>query len=91
MRVKILNALSQGLPIVTTTMGCEGIAVQPDRDVLIADTPDEFARATLRLLGDRALADELGRHGRELIRSAYDYRAACRPLDEVYAPSPRTV
>lgn len=87
MRVKILNALSQGLPIVTTALGCEGIAVEPGKHVLVADTPEEFAQATLRLLEDKALATELGRNGRQLIQSTYDYRAACRPLDAVYQGS----
>jgi len=84
MRVKILNALAQGLPMVSTTIGCEGIAVQDGRHLLIADTPEEFARATLRLLDDKSLADELGRNGRQLVQSTYDYRAACRPLESVY-------
>lgn len=84
MRVKILNALAQGMPLVTTTLGCEGIAVTHGKDVLIADTPEAFAEAVLRLLDDRELAQELGRCGRELIRTTYDYRAACRPIDELY-------
>jgi glycosyltransferase involved in cell wall biosynthesis len=84
MRVKILEALARGLPLVTTSLGCEGIAVQNGQHVLIADTPEEFARATLRLLNDRALADELGRNGRTLIEEIYDYRAACRPLEALY-------
>ncbi len=84
MRVKILNAMAQGLPIVSTTIGCEGIAVEAFRHLLIADTPEDFARATLRLLEDQHLADELGRNGRQLIQSTYDYRMACRPLEDVY-------
>jgi len=84
MRVKILNALAQGMPLVTTTLGCEGIGVTHGKDVLIADTPQEFAQAVLRLLDDRELAAELGRRGRELIRHTYDYRAACRPIDDLY-------
>lgn len=84
MRVKILEALARGLPLVTTTLGCEGIAVEHGRHVLIADTPEAFARETLRLLNDRALADELGRQGRRLIEAVYDYRAACQPLDALY-------
>jgi glycosyltransferase involved in cell wall biosynthesis len=89
MRVKILEALSRGLPLVTTTLGCEGIAVEHGKHVLIADTPEDFAQATLRLLADRALADELGRNGRQLIETTYDYRAACRPLDQLYQPESR--
>jgi polysaccharide biosynthesis protein PslH len=84
MRVKILNALAQGLPIVTTTLGCEGIAVEPGRHLLVADTPEAFAQATLGLLEDKKLANELGDNGRHLIQSTYDYRAACRPLEALY-------
>jgi glycosyltransferase involved in cell wall biosynthesis len=84
MRVKILEALARGLPLVTTTLGCEGIAVEHGRHVLIADTPEDFARETLRVLHDHALADALGRNGRRLIEDVYDYRAACRPLDNLY-------
>jgi len=84
MRVKILNALAQGLPIVSTTLGCEGIAVEPGRHLLVADTPEAFAQATLGLLEDKRLANELGYNGRHLIQSTYDYRAVCRPLEALY-------
>ena len=84
MRVKILNAMAQALPIVTTTLGCEGIAVKNGTHVLIADSPADFANAVLRVLDDRALADALGRNGRALVDSVYDYRAACRPLEGLY-------
>ena len=84
MRVKILNAMAQGLPIVTTTLGCEGIAVEHGRHLLIADTPEHFAQATLSLLRDNKLANELGHNGRQLIQSTYDYRAACLPIEQLY-------
>ncbi len=84
MRVKILNAMAQALPIVTTTLGCEGIAVKHGEHVLIADTPAAFADAVLRVLSDRALGDALGCAGRRLIDMTYDYRAACQPLEEAY-------
>lgn len=85
MRVKILEALAQGIPMVSTSLGCEGIAVTPGKDILVADTPEEFARATLRLLDDRAIADLLAANGRKLIEEEYDYRKACQPIDKVYA------
>ena len=84
MRVKILNALAQGLPIVSTTLGCEGIAVEPGRHLLIADTPESFAQATILLLEDKRLANELGYNGRQLVQSTYDFRVACDPLDVLY-------
>lgn len=83
-RVKILNGMSQGLPIVTTTIGCEGIAIEHGRHALIADTPEAFADAIVQVLGNRTLADELGRNGRQLAESKYDYRAACKPMERVY-------
>lgn len=84
MRVKILEALSRGLPVVTTALGCEGIAVEHGEHVLVADTPAEFAQAVLSVLGDPALSAALARNGRRLIETTYDYRAACRPLNAAY-------
>ncbi len=85
MRVKILNALAQGIPIVSTTLGCEGIEVVPGESILVADEPADFADAVLRLLDDAELAAELAADGRRLAEKKYDYRHACAPLDEVYA------
>ena len=84
MRVKILNAMAQGIPVVTTSLGCEGIRVESGRHLLIADTPQEFARATLRLLEDHRLANELGQNARQLIRRKYDLRVAFNLLNNVY-------
>jgi glycosyltransferase involved in cell wall biosynthesis len=84
MRVKILNALAQGLPIVSTSLGCEGIAVTHDQSILIADSPPDFAEAVLRVLADPELAIQLGDNGRCLMEQQYDYRRACLPLEIVY-------
>jgi len=87
MRVKILNALAQGMPIVSTTLGAEGIAVTPGEDILLADTPGDFAQCVLRLLDEPGLAASLGAAGRCLVKQRYDYRVACRALDAVYTGS----
>jgi len=84
MRVKILNNMSMCLPIVSTTIGSEGIAVEHEKHLLIADTSADYAAAVLRLLDDRALARRLGENGRALVLERYDYRAACRVLEDVY-------
>jgi polysaccharide biosynthesis protein PslH len=89
MRVKILTALAQGLPVVATSIGCEGLEVETERHVLIADSAGGFAAATLRVLGDRALAEALGRSGRALIETTYDYRVAYQSLDRIYPPAKR--
>ncbi|MEO8611085.1 MAG: glycosyltransferase family 4 protein [Chloroflexota bacterium] len=84
MRVKILNALSQGIPMVSTTVGCEGIAVKDGEDILIADDSQGFADATVRLLNDSLLNAKITENGRKTAEQSYDYRQACKPLDEVY-------
>jgi glycosyltransferase involved in cell wall biosynthesis len=84
MRVKILNALAQGVPIVSTRVGCEGIAVTAGVDALIADDARAFADAVLRLLGDPELGERLARNGRRLVEDRYDLRHAQQSLDAVY-------
>lgn len=85
MRVKILNALSQGIPMVSTTVGCEGIRVTDGQDILVADDPAAFAEATVRLLTDAELNKQITQAGRQTAEQRYDYRQACRPLDDIYA------
>lgn len=84
MRVKILHALARGVPVVTTSLGCEGIAVEDATHVLIADTAAAFADAVLRLLDDRELASRIARNGRRLIEERYDYRAVYPQVDALY-------
>ncbi len=85
MRVKILDALTRGIPIVSTSFGCEGIAVTHGQDILIADRADDFATAVLRVIQDRELAHNLAANGRRLVEEVYDWRVVYRTLDEVYA------
>ena len=85
MRVKILNALAEGIPIVSTTLGHEGIEVTPGRDILVGDTPEEFAAQVLRVLDDPELGRSLAANGRRLVVEKYDFHHACCPLDDVYA------
>ncbi len=86
MRVKIVEALQWGVPIVTTRIGCEGIAVSDGHDVLIADDPQTFAQSAIRLLRDRAFADRLSANGRQLVAQKYDWRSAYAALDPIYSP-----
>lgn len=91
MRVKILNALSQGIPMVSTTLGCEGINVTNNKDILIADDAESFAAATVRLLLEAELNKQLTYEGRQTAINHYDYRQACRPLDEIYTSKVKQV
>ena len=79
-RLKVLEALAMGKAVVTTSIGCEGLAVEHERHVLIADDPVEFATAVLRLLADRDEAAGLGRRGRELVERLYGWDAVAARL-----------
>ncbi len=80
-RLKILEALAHGLPVVTTSLGCEGLDVQDGRDLLVADGAAAFASAIDRVLGDDELARGLSAHGRETVRRRYDWRTIGGVLD----------
>jgi glycosyltransferase involved in cell wall biosynthesis len=84
MRVKILDAWARGIPIVSTSIGCEGIEVQHGENILIADTPQTFAQAVVAVIRDRELAQRLAENGRRLVEERYDWRVVYRNLDEVY-------
>lgn len=74
-RIKLLEAAAHRRPVVTTTIGAEGIDVTNGRDCLIADNATDFAAACVRLANDPALAARLGRHGEDLVRSRYTLSA----------------
>ena len=71
-RIKILEALACGLPLVTTALAAEGIDLRQDQRALFAERPAEFAAAIVRLLDDAALRARLGAAGRALIERDYD-------------------
>ena len=83
-RVKILNAMAMSLPIVSTSIGAEGLAVTPGEHMLIADTPATFANAVTRVLSNRDLAQRLGRAGRELAVERYSWDIVGQTLLKVY-------
>ncbi len=72
-RLKILDALAAGLPVVSTTVGAEGLALVHDRDLLLADEPDAFAAAVLALLDDPARAHALAQQGQDVVRRLYSW------------------
>jgi glycosyltransferase involved in cell wall biosynthesis len=83
-RVKILDALAMGKAIIATTMACEGIDVTPDRNVLIANTPEEFVEQVQRLHCNDTLRESLGREARSLAVDYYSWPVIGRTLSSVY-------
>ena len=70
-RFKILEAGACGVPVVSTTLGAEGLPVRDGVELLLADSAEDFARAIVRVLEDRALARRLGEGCRAMVRARY--------------------
>lgn len=83
-RIKVLDALAQGKPLIATTIGCEGLEVVPDRDVLIGDTPQAFADQIARVFEDAALRARLSTQGRLLVERVYAWEILGRKLTALY-------
>jgi glycosyltransferase involved in cell wall biosynthesis len=84
MRVKILDAWQWGLPIVSTTIGAEGMNVTHGENILLADTAEAFARATLTVLGDPDLAQRLRTNGRRHVLAHYNWQTVYPRIDPLY-------
>jgi polysaccharide biosynthesis protein PslH len=83
-RLKILDAFAMGRPVVSTSIGCEGLRVAHERELLIADDADAFARETVRVIRDTQLAARLGAAGRECVVRDYQWAGAAQLMDRAY-------
>jgi glycosyltransferase involved in cell wall biosynthesis len=73
-RIKILEALAHGVPVVSTSLGAEGLGTVNGKHLLVADTPEEFAKSCMLLLRDHRLRSKLIGHGQRLVRESFDWR-----------------
>ena len=82
-RLKILEYLSCGIPVVSTSVGAEGLHVTDGQSIFIADDPQEFAAQITHLLKDPALSLAAGAAGREVAKS-YDWKKIAEKLQADY-------
>jgi glycosyltransferase involved in cell wall biosynthesis len=83
-RLKLLEAMAMGKPVVSTSIGAEGTAVTPGQNIMLADEPGSFAQATVALLKKAALRKHLAVEGRKLVEEKYDWRAITQKLEQTY-------
>jgi glycosyltransferase involved in cell wall biosynthesis len=81
---KILEAMSCGLPVVTTSIGNEGIDATPGTHLLVADNADDFAAQIRKLLENTAYREKLGRAAREFICRRFSWSAQAEKLEQAY-------
>ena len=80
---KILEAINYGVPVVTTSIGAEGIGVVHGENILIADSAVEFCEAVVKLHRDKELWGELRDKGREYVETSFSQKAFQARVDQV--------
>lgn len=83
-RLKILEAMAAGVPVVSTTVGCEGIEASAGVNVLLADESASFAAAMLKVMGDPVLQQRLSAAAREFVEESYDWGVIAEGHDALY-------
>lgn len=84
-RLKILEAMALGTPVVSTSKGIEGLGLVAGGDVLVGDTPQEFAAQVLTLLHNPALAQQIAQQARTTLYERYDWNQIGLRLDDLLA------
>ena len=82
-RLKIYEAMAMELPIVSTTVGAEGLNLVDGRELMIADTPNDFAAGVVKLLSDDEYASALGQRASELVRAKFGWSNAAQRFAEI--------
>ncbi|MBI2428666.1 MAG: glycosyltransferase [Ignavibacteriales bacterium] len=83
-RLKILEAMSMKIPIVTTSIGCEGIEVKDNETAFVRDEPVDFAHAVVNLLRDEQTAARLIKNSYDKVRATYDWSIIGEQADYYY-------
>jgi len=83
-RLKILEAMAMEKPVISTSVGAEGIEITPGKDIVIADDPMDFAKGVLYILKNPGAGVKLGENGRKLVKEKYDWKIIGNRLSMVY-------
>lgn len=83
-RLKILGAMSAGVPVVTTPVGAQGIEARNGEEILIGRTPQELADLTVKLISDKKLFKKIIVNAKKLIKEKYDWQVISRDLENIY-------
>jgi len=86
-RLKVLDALAMGIPLVATKMACEGIPVQDGKHVLFAENPKEFTDNIIKIFSFNALREKLRKNSRKLIEDFFDFEQIGKKLNKCYHKS----
>ena len=83
-KIKVLTSLASGVPVVSTTIGAEGIEIKDGDEIILANKPADFAKAVVSVLKSRDLAESFSKAGLDFIKKNYNEEKAKAVLDNVY-------
>ena len=83
-RGKLLEAWAMEKPVVSTSIGCEGVQAVDDKNILLADNSENFSFNIKRLLNDKKLRERLGRAGRDTVMQNYQWSDLIKKIERVY-------
>ena len=87
-RLKIYESMAAGVPVVSTSIGAEGLDVLSGGNILLGDTPQAFAAGCLELLGDPARRRDLASAGHDLVASRYSWEQVARRFEQLLPGAP---
>jgi glycosyltransferase involved in cell wall biosynthesis len=82
-RLKIYEAMSMGKAVVSTTVGAEGLPLDPETEIILADTPTTFANAVVRLLQHPNVATQLGMNAAAKVRTQFGWANVARRFSDI--------
>lgn len=83
-RLKIIESMAMGTPVISTSIGCEGLDVKNNCNILIANEPIEFAYKIIDLLSSSKLWNRISKEGRALVEKKYDWEQITLLLQNIY-------
>lgn len=84
MRGKLLEAIAMAKPVISTSIGADGLDARDGESIVIADTPVDFARRAIDLLKSKDMRERIGARAYELFREKYDWRRVVEKMEELY-------
>src|SRR5579875_510585 len=88
-RLKIYEAMAARIPVVSTTIGAEGLAIQPPDDIRIADTPRDFADRCLELLSDSEARKRVAGAAWEMVNANFSWERVSRCFEQILLAGPK--
>lgn len=83
-RLKVVEALSMRKPVVSTSIGCEGIEVEDGEHLIIRNDPNQFAEEVIRLMQNKKIGKKLVDNGYNLVKQKYDWQVIGKSIEEAY-------